>query len=218
MNGRALPRLAAVTAVLALTVLGALVAPGRARANGVPIRIPLAYVPGLSNAGPQDARGEAEISFSEALVRLDARGLTPLAGEQYVIWLAKSGTNRAVAVGPLTVGPDGTAGYTGKLAGLDSYDYDLVILTLEPQPDTHPTPSEKRSIGGFFQPIKRTEQAAPGIASDTMPATLPNTGEPAPAAPRAGNRISGVMLMVGGGMVLFLTMRRWRVRRRSDGQ
>jgi hypothetical protein len=185
-------------------------APHPARANGVPIRVPLSYLAGLSNWGPPEARGEAELSFAEALIRVDVRGLPALKNEQYQLWLGKSGTNKATPAGVFTVAPDGIGGYTGKLTGLDGYEYDLILITVEPSPDTDPAPTAKRSIGGFFTPIKKQESAG-GIASDVQPATLPNTGE-APAAnvqPESATRQKLAMLLFGiGGVSMFLAIRR----------
>ncbi len=195
---------AILLALLALALL-----PRPAHANGVPIRIPLSYLSGLSNYGAPDARGEAELSFSEAFLRLDARGLPALRGEVYQVWLVKSGTNKAVAVGTFNGGPDGVAGFTGKLTSVEGYDYDLLLITVEPAADADPAPSAKRSIGGFFTPINKQEQAA-GITPDTQPATLPNTGE---VAPDTGNgaRHGIAMLLFGlGGLSAFASLKRMR--------
>jgi hypothetical protein len=185
-----------------------------ALANGVPLRVPLTYLAGLSNSGPADARGEAEISFAEGLIRVDVRGLPRLSGEVYQVWLAKSGTNRAVAVGSFNTGPDGLGGYSGRMAGLEGYDYDLVILTIEPQPDPDPAPSAKRSIGGFFTLIQKPEAGATAITADTRPAELPKTGDDprAPAGPGGGRHAAALALLAAGGMMLLLAQR-GRIRR-----
>jgi hypothetical protein len=198
----------AILAVLMLVVLG-LATSRPAAANGVPIRVPLSYLAGLSNWGPPEARGEAEMSFSEALIRVDVRGLPALRNEAYQLWLGKSGTNKAVPVGVFTAGADGIGGYTGKIEGLDGYDYDVLVITVEPAPDPDPAPTTRRSIGGFFTPIKKqdTQQAVTG---DMQPATLPNTGEPAPdPAPR---HTLALALFVVGGLSLFVTVQRVRKR------
>ncbi len=188
------------------------VRPAVALANGVPLRVPLTYLAGLSNSGPTDARGEAEISFAEGLIRVDVRGLPRLSGEVYQIWLAKSGTNKAVAVGTFNTGADGLGGYSGRMAGLEGYDYDLIILTIEPQPDPDPAPSAKRSIGGFFTLIQRPEVGAPALTSDTRPAELPKTGD-LPPAPRRGARQGVALALFGTGGALLLLAQRRRVRR-----
>jgi hypothetical protein len=192
-------------ATLAMSAL----APRPARANGVPIRVPLTYLSGLSNWGPPEARGEAELSFSEALIRVDVRGLPALKNESYQLWLGKSGTNKATVAGSFTVAADGVGGYTGKLTAMEGYDYDLVLITVEPSPDADPAPTAKRSIGGFFTPIKKQDSPG-GIASDVQPAALPNTGDvPAAAQPEPSNRRKLAMMLFGiGGVSMFLAVRR----------
>jgi hypothetical protein len=198
-------------AVVALLVLvpAVMLGGGHAEANGVPIRIPLSYLAGLSNHGSPEAQGEAELSFSEAVIRLDARGLPAVAGSSYRIWLVKSGTNRTVPVGSFKGNADGIAGYTGKL-NVEGYDWDLLIVTVEPEPDADPAPSDRRTIGGFFQSLKR--QDSPGsTGTDTRPATLPDTGDGAALShPREGRRL-GLMLMVGGGALALVMV--WRAKR-----
>jgi hypothetical protein len=197
--------------VLSLLLLAAALAwPQQAQANGVPIRIPLTYLSGLSNWGPAEARGEVELSFSESVIRLEASGLPALSAEAYQLWLAKSGTNKAVAVGTFdSVG--GVAGYTGKLNGLDGYDYDLVLVSVEGVPDTDPAPSTRRSIGGFFTPIKRQDQAG-GISADTQPAALPKTGDPLTAAAGIERHALALTLIAAGAGLMFVTARRARSR------
>jgi hypothetical protein len=207
------PRLLGPLALLAVA-LGLLAMPSRAaHANGVPIRIPLSYLSGLSNWGPQEAHGEAEISYAEALIKVDAEGLTPLKNENYQLWLVKSGTNRAVPIATFNAPADGIVGYTGTMKGLDGYDYDLVIITVEPAADSDPSPSDKRSIGGFFAPLKKPDPAAPAGSSDTMPAVLPNTGDavPPPPTPKQNPRHAiALALFAIGGASLYLTIRRPR--------
>jgi len=182
----------------------------RAYANGVPIRIPLTWLSGLSTYGSPEAAGEAELSFAEAVIRLDARGLPALAGESYRIWLVKSGSNRSIAVGSFRGNANGVAGYTGKL-NVEGYDWDLLIVTVEPEPDADPAPSDRRTIGGFFQSLKRQDN--PGsIGTDTQPATLPDTGDGADLRRQEPRSRLGVALIVGG-VVLALTVIRHSQRR-----
>jgi hypothetical protein len=179
-----------------------------AAANGVPIRIPLAYLSGLSTWGPQEARGEAELSFSEAFLRVDIRGLPALSGESYHLWLVKSATNKATAAGSFT--SDGSlASYTGTLTGLDGYDYDLLMVTVEPSADADPLPSGKRSLGGFFTAIKKAENTS-SIISDTQPAELPKTGEAAPVSGDAAPNRLGLTLIAVGVVAVLFTLKRTR--------
>lgn len=188
--------------------------PTPARANGVPQRIQLAYQPGLSNWGPQDARGEAELSFAEMVVHVEASGLPALDGESYALWLANSSTNKAVPVGALALGPDGSAAYDGKLTNLDGYDYDLLMVTVQPGTAAAGAPSAKRSIGGFFTAIKKQDAAA--VPSDTQPTTLPNTGDATPPTPVNHRHTIALALFALGGASLYLTMRTLRTKRSAN--
>ncbi len=167
--------------LLAVAVVAALVPLAGARANGVPQKVQLAWLPGLSNYGPQDAAGEAEVSYAEASVRVRARGLPQLHGSRYELWLVRSSKNVSLSAGKFNANADGTVDYAGTLHGLDNrYDWDLVILTVEPNPDPDPAPSDRRSIGGYFQLVQAPSPATGSRPGDTMPATLPQTGGPVP--------------------------------------
>ncbi len=205
----------AVLLVAALLLGVGTVAP--VRANGVPLRIALTYLSGLSNWGPQDATGSVEMSFAEGIVKLDAHGLPQLTGQQYQLWLVKSATNRAFSLGTFNAEANGAVSYSGKISGIDGYDYDLVQITVEPAPDPDPAPAAQRSIGGFFTPIKQVDNGSGGISSDVQPASLPNTGD-APAgvsaAPATTHGLSrhalGIVLIGVGATVLITTLRRRR--------
>ena len=56
-------------AVLLAAALALLAPAGPAQANGTPIRITLRYVPGLSNFGPQNATGIAELIKGFRMIR-----------------------------------------------------------------------------------------------------------------------------------------------------
>lgn len=196
-----------VLAALLLSLAALLIDGGDAvHANGVPIRLPLTYLSGLSNWGPPEARGDAELSFSEATVRIDARGLPVLRDEMYQLWLVKSGTNKAAALATFNAGADGIAAYTGKLTGVEGYDYDLLMLTVEPVNDPDAAPSGKRSLGGFFTPIKK-ETAAVAISSDVQPAALPSTGEAAPEHRAPSRQLLGYGLIGFGALTLITVLR-----------
>lgn len=210
---RLLPLIAAALALCALVAL----VPGRARANGVPARIQLSYLANLSNFGPSDATGEAELSYAEGIVRLNARGLQALSNGSYELWLVKSSTNAGIGIGFFTAGGDGSAAYSGKLPQLTSYDYDLVLVTAQPTADATLPPATDRAIGGFFTPIQKPDTNAL-ITSDTQPATLPNTGDApaAAAAPRTGSTAArheaAAALFAVGLLALYGT---FRLRRRD---
>ena len=172
------PRRIAVLPLLALALLTLCFAatPRAARANGVPARIALTYLANLSNFGPQSATGEAELSYAEGLVRIDARGLQPLDNGAYGVWLVKSSSNSALNVGYFSASGDGSASYSGKLPELSDYNYDLILLTAQPVADASVPPSSNRAIGGYFTPIQKPDSNAQ-ITGDTQPGQLPNTGD-----------------------------------------
>ncbi len=187
---RAAPLLSAalVAAVLAAAGLASLLgARSPARANGVPTDVQLSYIK-LSNWGPQDATGTAQLMFSEGLVNLTAQGLTPLSNEQYQGWLVNSQTGDAITFGRFNAAADGSVTYQGKLPPLSNFGFDLVILTVEPQPDDAPQPTAQRSIGGYFSLIGQTSPdgssasdagaGTSGSGSLQSPGQLPNTGDP----------------------------------------
>lgn len=162
---------------LALLLLFALAPrPQSARANGVPARIALTYLANLSNYGPQSAAGEAELSYAEGVIRVDARGLQPLDNGAYGVWLVKSSSNSALNVGYFSASGDGSASYSGKLPQLSDYDYDLILLTAQPVADASVPPSSNRAIGGYFTPIQKPDSNTL-ITADTQPGQLPNTGD-----------------------------------------
>lgn len=167
-------------ALVALALLGVIVIPaGTARANGVPVPVELKYID-LSNWGPEDATGNAELMFAEGILRLEASGLERLSGRLYQVWLVNSEAGDAISGGRFNAAVDGSVDFTGTLPPLSDFGFDLLILTVESEPDDAPQPTEDRSIGGYFslvgQPGADGNQAAAGGLG--APGQLPNTGDP----------------------------------------
>lgn len=167
--------LAAVAAMmLAFGVSGM---PGTAEANGVPVPVDLAYID-LSNWGPEDATGSAELMFAEGILRLQASGLQRLSGRLYQVWLVNSEAGDAISAGRFNADAAGNVAYTGSLPPISDFGFDLLILTVEPEPDDAPQPTEDRSIGGYFSLIGQ-----PGLDGSSdggplgAPGQLPNTGD-----------------------------------------
>ena len=150
-----------------------------AHANGVPTEVNLSYI-SLSNWGPQDAVGTAELIFSEGIVRISATGLTPLANQHYQGWLVNSESGDAISFGDFNATADGTVSYQGGLPPIADFGFDLMILTVEPDPDDVPQASQDRSIGGYFsligQPVVDGTNDTGALGS--APGELPNTGDP----------------------------------------
>ena len=176
------------TVFVAITVAAALVtalliaAPGLARANGVPVSVDLAYID-LSNWGPQDATGTAELIFAEGIVRIDADGLPLLQDSLYQAWLVNSEAGDAISAGRFNASAAGHVSYEGTLPPIADFGFDLLILTVEPEPDDAPQPTEERSIGGYFSLLGVAGVDGQGGEAQggnlQAPGALPNTGDPA---------------------------------------
>lgn len=175
---RRLPTLSA--ALLALALVGTMLIPaGTARANGVPVPVALKYID-LSNWGPEDATGNAELMFAEGILRLEATGLERLSGRLYQVWLVNSEAGDAISAGRFNAAADGSVDFTGSLPPISDFGFDLLILTVEAEPDDAPQPTEDRSIGGYFSLVGQpgadgNQTAAGGLGA---PGQLPNTGDP----------------------------------------
>jgi len=165
--------------VVATATLLAILGPfaGTARSNGVPTLVDLTYID-LSNSGPQDATGVAELIFAEGIVRIEATGLPMLSGELYQGWLVNSEAGDAISAGRFNASADETISFQGVLPPIADFGFDLFILTHEPEPDDAPQPTERRSIGGYFTLI-----GAPGADGSSpesalnQPGELPATGD-----------------------------------------
>lgn len=152
---------------------------GMARANGVPVPVTLSYID-LSNWGPRDAQGVAELIFAEGIVRVQASGLPHLEGKQYQGWLVNSQVGDAISVGRFGADGAGAVSYRGTLPPIADFGFDLFIITVEPEPDDAPQPTVERSIGGYFS--LTGQRGADGSRVDTtggllVPGALPNTGD-----------------------------------------
>ena len=172
-----------VAAAAILGVVALLALPGAARANGVPVTVDLAYID-LSNWGPQDASGSAELIFAEGIVRIEADGLPMLDDSLYQAWLVNSEAGDAISAGRFNASAAGHVDFEGSLPPIADFGFDLLILTVEPEPDDAPQPTEERSIGGYFSLIGVA--GIDGQGGDAQqggslqaPGSLPNTGDPA---------------------------------------
>jgi hypothetical protein len=167
--------LVAIVAAGLLAVLGPFA--GTARGNGVPTLVDLSYIE-LSNSGPEDATGVAELIFAEGIVRVEADGLPTLTGELYQGWLVNSEQGDAISAGTFNADAEGVVSYEGVLPPIADFGFDLFILTIEPDPDDAPQPTERRSIGGYFTLIG--DATTDGASSETPlnePGELPATGD-----------------------------------------
>lgn len=165
-----------------LALLAILATSSPASANGVPVTVDLAYID-LSNWGPQDASGTAELIFAEGIVRITDDGLPQLDGELYQAWLVNSEAGDAISAGRFNATSSGAVSFEGSLPPISDFGFDLLILTVEPEPDDAPQPTEDRSIGGYFSLVGvATADGQGGEAQGgnlQAPGALPNTGDPA---------------------------------------
>lgn len=179
--------LALFAGLLALASL-ALVKP--AYANGNPAKVTLSYTQGISNFGPQNATGIAEIVTKEGEARLTATGLQVLRGEQYHFWIISSATNERFHLGSFTVDPSGV----GKLdvvkkEGIPDKSWDLALISVEAEGSSPAEPSNRKSIAGRF-PVPGQGGASP------KPGVLPNTGgNAAPDGSWSTSRIIGMLVL-----------------------
>jgi len=167
-----------------LALLCALAPSAIARANGVPMTVALKYME-LSNYGPKEATGAAELLFAEGIVRVNATGLPALTNQRYQGWLVNSEQGDAISAGRFNADADGRVAFQGTLPPISNFGFDLFIITVEPEPDDAPQPSASRSIGGRFSLVGQRAvdgsqsgvSAASGISGAGAPGQLPNTGD-----------------------------------------
>jgi hypothetical protein len=104
--------------------------------------VPLKYIPGRSDAGPKDATGTLTIIPSSNTIIVDVKGLPPIAGKVFEVWLLPG----ADSGGRFNTAADGTAHFEQQIKG-DLKKYNQIMLTIEPEPDDSPKPSSEHSIG-----------------------------------------------------------------------
>jgi hypothetical protein len=185
--------------LLATLLIGILatVAPA-ALANGGAVKIPLKYLPSVSNWGPTTATGIGSVDVSDGEVIVTVYGLPQLGAERYEGWLITGAD--LVSVGRFNADATGAIQFRVILERLPARKYDLFLITVEPEPDTDAKPSAQRSIGGYFNPLMATPTGSPSGSGNptpgsqpgatptktpvinitppyTAPASLPNTGE-----------------------------------------
>ena len=168
---------------LALALLLAVTPLSPAAANGVPTPVKLSYID-LSNWGPQDASGRADLIFAEGIVRVTATGLPALTKERYQAWLVNSEQGDAISAGRFNADASANISFKGTLPPISNFGFDLFIITVEPEPDDAPQPSTNRSIGGRFSLVgqrpadgAREGVTAGGAGGVGAPGQLPNTGD-----------------------------------------
>ncbi|MBX5492385.1 MAG: anti-sigma factor [Chloroflexi bacterium] len=181
-----------VTAALVLLAM-----PSGVHANGTPINVVLQYLNGVSNWGPTNASGVAEIITGEGEVRLQATGLPRLTGERYQLWIIDSSTNTQLPLGAFNASPDGVGRLDLVLdQPIPDSSWNLLVVTVEAEGAPPATPSNRRSIAGRI--------AEPGPGGSTRPAELPRTGGPPDDVPPSTRPLPVLALIVGALGVLVL--------------
>ena len=177
-------------------VIGLPAAP--AGANGTPIRIVLSYLNGISNFGPQNATGVAELVMSEGEVRATTTGLERLQGEQYHVWLTTANNADRLWLGTFEANDQGVGRLDRVIQqGIPEREWSLMLLTVEQGAAQPAQPSNRRAIAGRF----------PSTATGARPGQLPNTGSTpttgaAPGATASWSGLSSEGLVLLG--VLFV--------------
>ena len=195
-----MPRTTAWRLLAAALLALALAAPaGLVQANGTPIRIVLSYLNGVSNFGPQNATGVAELITSEGEVRLQAAGLQKLGDdEQYELWISSTAANERMALGAVNIGDGGVARMDLVLkAPIPEKPWDLMVITVEKKGADPNAPSERRAIAGRFS-------MTPGESQ--QPRQLPNTGGDVPAGATPSTPVSGLVGLSTAGLILLLLL------------
>jgi hypothetical protein len=196
-----LPRASSAALVAGAALLAtatALLAPaGPAQANGTPIRITLRYLSGLSNFGPQNATGVAELITSEGEVRLTAAGLQkPADAEEYQLWISSDETNERMRLGVVQVNDGGVGRLDTVLRQpIPEKPWNLMVISVEAKGSQAAAPSNKLSIAGRF--------SMSGEGGGEAPRVLPNTGGDTPTT---GTPTTGLLGLSSGGTILLVLL------------
>jgi LPXTG-motif cell wall-anchored protein len=173
-----------------------------ARANGTPITIVLSYLEGVSNWGPTNATGVAELVTREGEVHLKTTGLPRLTGEEYDVWIVNTNSQQRLSLGRFNSADDGRGAL--DVAGareIPDSGWNLMMLSVEATGTASTAPSNRHTIAGRF-PNPSDPQARPG--------TLPRTGgsEDEPWRLWLGIAVLAAVAFAAGGFVATRRARR----------
>lgn len=179
-----------IAILLFIVFLGVqLVAAGSVVANGKPIKVVLTYLPDVSNWGPANASGVAEVVMSEGVATIGVVGLPPSEQDVYHAWIVDTRSQQSLSVGTFNTEGSGIASREIVMSQeIPDKGWNLFLLTVEAKGEPASTPGPRRSIGGYFPDSVEGKQ---------LPAQLPRTGgsaEPAstsPMAPASGTSAPG---------------------------
>jgi hypothetical protein len=172
------------TRVGLLALLVALAAwPIGARANGHTLTLYLSFMPGLSNAGPAGATGQAKLNIGDGLVDLTAQGLAPLDKGEYEVWLVPANAGTWVSLGRFNSNADGTVTYSAQVNQLPIQDYRYLVITVQEASTAPDQPSGQNSIAAAFPNPEALPTAAPAGAGTGTAGTAEAASSGTPQAP-----------------------------------
>lgn len=180
--------------LMALAV-GLLAFPGAALANGVPIQITLAYLSGISNYGPRNAVGIAEVVMAEGEVKLKVTGLPRLEADVYGLWLLNTVSSDAFFIDSFNADAASSASrHTILPQEIPDRGYNLLLVTVEPKDKAGRVPDVRRSIAGYFPVF---------VPKGLSPAELPKTGGDGALAANKGAGFAGeaALVLLAGGVI-----------------
>jgi hypothetical protein len=207
-----LPRTYLVQGLL-LGLLLALLPALPTHANGAPVNVTLSYLQGVSNWGPTNATGVAELVYREGEVRLTTTGLPRLSGEQYRLWLVNTANNDRHPVLRFNTSEDGVVRLNQVLPeAIPDKEWNLLLVAAEADGANPAAPGDRVSIAGRIQ-VQGAEPPRPG--------ELPRTGGAPPAGGLAGapgTALSPALLgMAALGLLIAIVaafgLGRWTARR-----
>ena len=188
-----------------------------ASANGAPIKIVLTYLPDVSNWGPTNATGVAEVVKKEGQVTLSVVGLATLKEGSYTGWLMNTKSKEALKVVEFNTDQAQVAKAKAVLpAEIPDTGWNLFLVTVEGPGQGAQAPGERKSIGGYF-PDSPESMRLPGQlpktgGDDAQSTTQPSQSAPAPRQQANGNNtvtfaVIGIVV-VGLGIAGGFKMRR----------
>ncbi len=133
-------------------------------ANGKPIKIVLTYLPGLSNWGPAEATGLAEVVMKEGEVNIGVVGLPPLSEEVYSGWIINTRNDQLMQVGSFNTDKSEVARAQVVLPSeIPDTGWNLFLVTVEPNGQAAKAPGDRRTVAGYFPEPVEAKKAPPQL-------------------------------------------------------
>lgn len=194
---------------LIVLAMGQLAFPALALANGVPIQTTLSYLPGISNYGPQNAVGIAEVVAAEGEVKVKVTGLPRLEADGYGVWLLNTVSSEALFIDAFNTDAMSSASLHKFLPQeIPDRGYDMLLITVEPKDKVGQAPDARRSIAGYF-PVE--------VPVGLSPSELPQTGGGRASEKNSGPWVAGgaVLVLLGGCLLGIAGVARLAARRQT---